>query len=577
MSVDRVVVEKNVDIPMRDGVILRADLYRPADSHEPGKAVPGIVTRTPYDKEVFGAAVIGVMPSALKLAERGYAVVVCDTRGRYASEGEFKPFHQEGADGYDTLEWVAAQEWCDGGTAIYGASYVGATTLLAAREQPPSLRCAIPIVTADDYYDGWTYQGGAFQLGFIGLWGSGVAATGYLQQNHSRPPEAAQEMTEALMGNQFRLLGSRPLASMSGISAEGVAPYWHEWLEHETRDEYWESVRHSADYSRYQVPMLHIGGWFDIFGIGTVRNFRGMTAADNAPQHLLIGPWAHTNYDRWLGELEFGATGAAAGANVLADINAFLDRHLKGDGRDLPAARWFLMGANEWRTSDTWPPANTEERTLFLASDGGANTSRGDGKLSWEPVADDHRWDEFMFSGYRPVISEGGSLLQIAIGLPGPRDQTKVEQQDQVLCYTTEPLTEAVDVAGPVEADIYFSSDRPDTDITAKLVDVHPDGKPVSLTDGIMRARFREGFDREVPLVAGEVVKVTVDLASVAHRFEAGHRIRLEVSSSNYPRFMVNSNDGGSVNSSTACLTAINTIRRSGPYPSALRLHILRG
>ena len=575
MSVERVLVEKNIDIPMRDGVVLRADVYRPADAHESGKAVPGVVTRTPYDKEVFGAAVVGVMPNALKLAERGYAVVVCDTRGRYASEGEFKPFHQEGADGYDTLEWVAAQDWCDGGTAIYGASYVGATTLLAARERPPSLRCAIPIITADDYYDGWTYQGGAFQLGFIGLWGSGLAATGYLQQNHTRPAEAAQEMTEALAGNPFRLLGSRPLSSMSGISAEGVAPYWREWLSHETRDEYWESVRHSADYSRYTVPMLHIGGWFDIFGIGTVRNFRGMSAADNAPQHLILGPWAHTNYDRWLGELEFGPTGPAAGANVLADLNAFLDLHLKGKGQELPAVRWFLMGANEWRTSESWPPPNAEERSLYLASNGGATMHYGDGRLLDECAVDDQRWDEYMFSGYKPVMTNGGSTLQVAIGMPGPQDQTRAESRDDVLCYTSEPLTEPLDAAGPVEVDIWFSSDRPDTDITAKLVDVHPDGKPVSLTDGILRARFREGFDRQVPLKPGEVVKVTVDLASIGHRFEAGHRIRLEVSSSNYPRFMVNSNDGGSVNQSTECLTAVNTVRRGGEYPSALRLHVL--
>ncbi|MYB22723.1 MAG: CocE/NonD family hydrolase [Chloroflexi bacterium] len=576
MAVERVIVEKNIEIPMRDGIILRADLYRPEGADQPGGAVPGIVTRTPYDKEMSGAGVVAVMPSALKLAERGYAVVVCDCRGRYASEGDFKPFHQEGPDGYDTLEWVAAQSWCDGNTAIYGPSYVGATTMLATREQPPSLRCAIPIITADDYYDGWTYQGGAFQLGFVGLWGSGLAATGFLQQDHARPVEAQPEMTEAIMGNAFRLLGSRPLNAMPGISQEGVAPYWHEWLAHETRDEYWESVRHSADYSRFQVPMLHIGGWFDIFGIGTVRNFRGISAEGNPDQHLIMGPWAHTNYDRWLGEMEFGPTGAAVAANVIADINRFLDTHLKGREREVPGVRWFLMGANEWRTDESWPPLNAEEQSWYLGSDGGGNLQWGDGRLTTEPPDEDHRWDEYMYSGYKPVLSEGGSTLQQAIGLPGPRDQSRIESRDDVLCYTSEPLAEAVDVAGPVEADIWFSSDRPDTDITIKLVDVHPDGKAVSLVDGIMRARFREGFDREVYLTPGEVVKVTVDLASLGHRFDVGHRIRLEVSSSNYPRFMANSNDGGSVNAATEMQTAINRIRRGGEYPSALRMYVLQ-
>ncbi len=433
MAVERVLVEKHIEIPMRDGIVLRADLYRPLDADRPGRAVPGIVTRTPYDKEQSGSGPVAVAPSPLKLAERGYAVVVCDCRGRYASEGEFSPFHQEGADGYDTLEWVAAQEWCDGQTAIYGASYVGATTLLAALEQPPSLRCAIPIITADDYHDGWTYQGGAFQLGFVGLWGSGLAVTGYLQRDHARPPEAQAELTEAIMGNAVRLLGSRPLNAMPGISRPGVAPYWHEWLAHETRDAYWESLRHSADYSRYQVPMLHIGGWFDIFGIGTVRNFRGMAAEGHPEQHLIMGPWAHTSYDRRLGEMEFGPTGAAVAAHVIADINAFLDRHLKGDDREarqLPRARWFLMGANEWRADPSWPPPNAVERTLYLAS--------------------------------------------------------------------------------------------------------------------------------------------------LGHRFDIGHRIRLELSSSNYPRFMANPNDGGSANSATDMQPAINTIRRGGAYPSALRFHQLR-
>jgi len=372
------------------------------------------------------------------------------------------------------------------------------------------------------------------------------------------------------------LLGSRPLHAMPGISQEGVAAYWHEWLEHETRDDYWESVRHSADYSRFPVPMLHIGGWFDIFGIGTVRNFRGIREDGNPDQNLIMGPWAHTNYDRWLGEMEFGPTGAAAAANVIADINVFLDRHLKGADRELPGVRWFLMGANEWRTDDSWPPPNAEERSLYLASDGGATMFYSDGRLVDERPDDDQRWDEFMYIGYKPVITEGGSTLQQAIGLPGPRDQTRTESRDDVLCYSTEPLTEAVDVAGPVEVDIWFSSNQPDTDITAKLVDVHPDGKAVSLVDGIMRARFREGFDQEVMLTPGEVVKLTVDLASLGHRFDVGHRIRLEISSSNYPRFMTNSNDGGSVNSATEMQAAINSIRRGGEYPSALRFYQLK-
>ena len=484
------------------------------------------------------------MPNALKMAERGYAVLVCDTRGRYASEGDFNPFHQEGPDGYDTIEWLAAQPWCDGTTAIYGPSYVGATTMLGAREAPPSLRCAIPIITADDYYDGWTYQGGAFQLGFVGLWGAGLAATGYLQHEHEHPPDAMPALQDGLLGDGFRYLGNRPLTELPGLSAPGVADWWADWTGHDTRDGFWEGVRHSADYSRFTVPMLHIGGWFDIFGIGTVRNFQGLTAAGVGPQHMIIGPWAHTNYDRWLGELDFGATGAAAAANVVGDINRFLDQHLKGRDTGLPEVRWFLMGANEWRTSTSWPPPEAEARTFYLGSNGGGTLHYGDGRLDDECPAEDDRWDSYLYIAHKPVITNGGSILQIAIGTPGPRDQSRAESRDDVLCYSTEPLQRPLDVVGPVSVDLFISSDRPDTDFTAKLVDVHPDGKPISLTDGIIRARFREGFDHEVLLEPGKVAEVTIDLASIAHRFAAGHRIRLEISSSNYPRFMPNPNTG---------------------------------
>ena len=573
-----VIVEKDIRIPMRDGTILRGDLYRPVDSLEPGRAAPGVVTRTPYDKELSGAGLVAVMPNALKLAERGYAVVVCDTRGRYASEGEFNPFHQEGPDGYDTLEWVAAQPWCDGKTAIYGPSYVGATTMLAAREAPPSLRCAIPIITADDYYDGWTYQGGAFQLGFVGLWGAGLAATGYLQQGHSRPAGAQPALQEALLGNSFRFLGNRPLAELPGISEEGVAPWWRDWVGHDSRDGFWERIRHSADYSRFTVPMLHIGGWFDIFGIGTIRNFCGLSAAGNATQHLIMGPWAHTHYERRLGELDFGATGAAVGANVVADINRFLDRHLKDgidNGAELAPVRWFLMRANEWRESSAWPPPEAEQRSFYLASDGGATLHYGDGRLVDECPAEDQRWDQYLYIAYKPVMTEGGSILQMPIGLPGPRDQSRAESRDDVLCYTTEPLSHSLDVAGPVTVELFVSSDRPDTDFTAKLVDVQPDGRPISLTDGIIRARFRNGFKREELLEPGEVARVEIDLASIAHRFEAGHRIRLEVSSSNYPRFFPNSNTAEPPNTTREAQPAINNVHRGGATPSALRLFVV--
>ena len=364
---------------------------------------------------------------------------------------------------------------------------------------------------------------------------------------------------------------------MPGISEDGVAPWWRDWVEHDSRDGFWEAVRHSADYSRFTVPMLHIGGWFDIFGIGTIRNFRGLSATGNGAQHLIMGPWAHTHYERRLGELDFGATGAAAGANVVADINRFLDYHLKNGETELAPVRWFLMGANEWRESSSWPPPEAEQRAFYLASDGGATLHYGDGRLVDECPAEDRRWDQYLYSAYKPVMTEGGSILQMPIGLPGPRGQSRAESRDDVLCYTTEPLQRSLDVAGPVTVELFVSSDRPDTDFTAKLIDVQPDGRPISLTDGIIRARFRNGFEREELLEPGEVARVEIDLASIAHRFEAGHRIRLEVSSSNYPRFFPNSNTAEAPNTMREAQPAINNIHRGGATPSALQLFVVEG
>lgn len=570
MSVQRVLVEKNVAIPLRDGVITYADVYRPAD----GPPTPGLVTRTPYDKELFGGSPLPVMPSPLKLAERGYAVVVADTRGRYASEGEFRPFMTEAADGYDTVEWAAAQPWCDGTTGVFGGSYVGATTLLAARERPPSLRCAIPIITADDYFDGWTYQGGAYQLGFATLWGMGLAVTGYLRRDHGLPEAGMAALMEATAAAPDSL-ATRPLERLPGISEHGVADWWGEWLAHDRRDGFWEAARHSADYARFEVPMLHVGGWFDIFGLGTVRNFRGLTAADKASQHLFMGPWAHTYYDRYLGEMEFGATGGAAFSGLVQTYNRFLDAHLKGVAWEGAAVRYFLMGANAWRESEAWPPPEGRAQRFYLHSQGGANSARGDGGLSGVAPTGSQPADRYLYDPARPVPSEGGPTLQGQVGLPGPRDQRAIEARDDVLCYTSEPLAAPLTVAGPVRVALWAATDAPDTDWTAKLVDVHPDGRAVSLCDGIIRARFRESLNEPRPVRPGEAACYAIDLASTAYRFPAGHRVRLEISSSNFPRFDPNPNTGGVIATETAARPAVQHLLHDAERPSALELWVL--
>ena len=569
-TVSRVLVEKNIPIPLRDGVVTYADIFRPED----GDPVPGIITRTPYDKEVFAAAALPIMPSALKLAERGYAVAVQDVRGRFSSEGEFNPFVNEAADGYDSVEWLAAQSWCDGGVAIYGPSYVGATTLLAAKAKPPSLKCAIPIITADDYYDGWTYQGGALQLGFTTFWGLGLAAAQALGRDRGLDPDHLAAAGRALL-DPHETARTRPLAAMPGLSQPALAPWYRDWIGHDRRDGYWEALRHSDDYSRYEIPMYHVGGWFDIFGIGTVRNFQGMNGASPAAHHLLMGPWSHAYYDRYLGERDFGPTAAAAMSGAVLDYNRFLDQHLKGADADLPAVRYFLMGANEWRKSGQWPPPEAQTQSWYLHSGGNANSARGDGAVVTTPPPGDQVPDRYFYDPLRPVPSEGGPTLHSGIGLPGPRDQSPIEARDDVLCYTSEPLEEPLVVAGPVKVVLWTVTDAPDTDFTAKLVDVQPDGRPVSVCDGIIRARFRDSFSEPSPVPEGEPARYEIDLASTAIVFPPGHRIRLEVSSSNFPRFDANPNTGGPLATETEIWPALQYVLHDDAHPSALELCVL--
>ena len=575
MIAGRVLVEKHIAIPLRDGELTYADIFRPAD----GPRVPALITRTPYDKELWGGAPLPVLPSPLKLAERGYGVVVADVRGRFSSQGEFRPFMNESPDGYDTIEWAAVQDWCDGGVGIFGPSYGGATALLAARERPPSLKCVIPIITADDYYDGWIYYGGAPQLGFAAQWGLALAITQYERGEHAPPPEHRSGLLEA-QADFRRVLSVRPLADLLGLSSESVAPWWREWLEHERRDPYWEAVRISSDYHVFDVPMLHVGGWFDIFGLGTVRNFRGLTAAGKAQHHLIMGPWAHLFQGRYLGEMDFGPTGAAGMAgyvNPLVDgsYNGFLDQHLKGLAWSGPIVRYFLMGANEWREAETWPPSEGQLHTLYLHSGGSANSDRGDGVLSEVIATGTEPPDRYLYDPSRPVPTEGGPVEQWAVNLPGPRDQRAIEARDDVLCYSTPLLEQPLTVAGPITLELWAVSDAPDTDWTAKLVAVQPDGRALALADGISRARFRHSLSDPRPLTPGVPERYLIDLANTAYRFPAGGRIRLDVSSSNFPRFAPNPNTGRPVATETELRPAVQHVLHDADHPTSLSLWAL--
>jgi putative CocE/NonD family hydrolase len=567
-------VDRNVPVPMRDGVVLCADVYRPSG---PGP-YPALLQRTPYDKQNGGT------PFVLRAAGSGYAVVVQDARGRFESEGRFDAFVNERQDGYDTLEWLAAQPWCNGDAGMFGGSYVGLTQWQAAISGHPALKVIAPAITAADYHAGWAYQGGAFELGFNLSWTMGALAINTVLRKRKEDPAAEADFQALLTGadtlpKEFTRL---PLAGHDILSE--FAPYYDNWASHPTYDDFWANLDVSTRYDTLNVAALNIGGWYDIFLKGTIDNFVGMRASGPAAvrdrQRLLIGPWNHGGLARGnpIGDYDFGmrATGAVIDADGIQ--LRWFDRQLRGiEGnaeRESPV-RLFVMGSNQWRDEQEWPLARTDWQEWFLHSGGRANSLNGDGALSRESPASEPP-DSYVYNPRNPVPTLGGGLCCNAVfTMGGAYDQRSTEAREDVLVYTTPPLDQAVEVTGPVKLILRASSSAPDTDWTAKLVDVEPCGYARNLTDGILRARYRNSMREGIPITPGEVIEYEVDLWSTSNTFLPGHRIRLEVSSSNFPRFDRNPNTGEQPGRSTEMVSALQSVFHSSEHPSRLVLPVI--
>jgi len=576
------IIEKNVMVAMRDGVRMATDVYRP----EGDGPFPALVQRLPYDKELPG--LLNFAFDVLRGAQAGYAVVVQDTRGRYASEGEFTPFFDEAADGADTVAWAAEQPWCTGQVGMTGASYFGATQWLAASEAPPALKAIAPFVTTDQYYESWAYQGGAFQLGFNLHWTLSSLGLGELQRrlgDGRATPEQFGELVAAVDAND-ELYWRTPLRGLPEL--KGLAPYYDDWLDHPSYDEFWRSCAPRERYGDITVPALNMGGWYDLFLKGTIANYVGMRSAGGSDrarnlQRLVIGPWAHGPVGGWFPERGYGVMAGTDAADITGMQLRWFDHLLKGEDTGIEGdkpVRIFVMGADVWRDEDDWPLPGTEFVDYHLGGEGRANTSSGDGSLTTgSPTTE--TFDAYLYDPRNPVPTVGGAsfLPGLFVGAnAGPRDQREVERRADVLCYTTEPLTEPLEVTGPVEAVLHVSSSAPDTDFTAKLVDVRPDGRAENLADGIVRARYRESLSEPTPMEPGRVYEVRVDLVATSNLFRAGHRIRLEVSSSNFPRFDRNTNTGGTIAEESAedFRQALNRVHHGGAHPSRLVLPVIR-
>ena len=562
----RILIEKDLPIPMRDGTVLKGDLYRP-DGPE---RLPVLLNRTPYNKS--GAMLRQTMDS-VRAALNDYNVLIVDCRGRYRSEGSWTCFKSELEDGYDTVEWAARQPWADGKVGTWGSSYMGVTQWLAATQAPPSLKAIAPALTASDYHDGWTYHGGAFSLGFNLSWTMTSLAPDRLMKARAREPKASEELGRVIGGidSMRELLEIVPLKQLPFFKIG--APYFFDWLDHPAYDSYWQSIDIEAHHQRITVPAFNIGGWYDIFLSGTLRNFigmqsRGATEQARSGQLLLVGPWAHgLPRANMAGEVDFGYRSTPLSIDQDRLVLNFFDHWLKGKDRpDLPAkVRLFVMGPNRWRDENEWPLARTQWRRLYLHSRGRANSAAGDGALDTQTPGDEPV-DSYVYNPLSPTPTRGGGLCCYpAVVAGGAFDQRAIESRADVLVYSTEPLSEDLEVTGPIRLTLYASSSAPDSDFTAKLVDVAPCGEARNLTDGVIRARYRESRSDPSLLKPGQMYEYTIDLGSTSNVFAAGHRVRLEISSSNFPRFDCNPNTGHDLFTDAETRPALQTvIHRSG-------------
>jgi len=543
----KVIVEKNLAVPMEDGVRLIGDLY-----HPPGAGPwPCIVNRLPY-------GVQSVDPFARLFAGAGYAVFVQDTRGRYRSEGGgdiFMPFVSEEADGRQTIKWVKKQKWCNGKIGTWGGSYHGYTQWAMASDNP-DLSAIEPLVTGTDLYR-WHYTDGALRFQMMLEWGA-----------ENRGHKSKQFVTGVK-----RAFWRLPLIEADD-AAKGQWPWWDMVLSHPTKDDFWKPLDFSDRLARVSAPALFVSGWYDIFNVDQLRDYEKWEARGaGAPKaRLIVGPWNHVFYNTNLKNVEWGWKDAAD--KVLGQGRQWFDRWLCDRHNGIDEAKRvnvYVMGEDSWRDFDEWPPKSAKVVSFFLNSSGKANSSNGDGALSSAPPAED-RQDSFDYDPSTPVPTLGGAAL-----LPweaGPADQRKIEERNDVLVYSTEAIKKPLIVIGPIKLKLFAATSAVDTDFTAKLVDVYPDGKAIIVKEGILRGRYMGG-DRAKPLEPGKVYEWNIDLGYVALKVNPGHQMRLEISSSNFPRFSRNLNTGENEATGTKMLLARQIVYHSTQYPSALCLSVL--
>lgn len=570
-----ILVEKNVEARMRDGVILRADVYRPAGE---GRR-PALLQRTPYSKNP------GETPSYFhRLAEAGFVVVVQDTRGRYMSGGVAVP-HDEGADGFDTVEWVATLPFVDGRVGMFGGSYSATTQLLAAPMRPPHLVALFPSASYASRYD-MVFQGGAFYLGDGLSWNLGQAKDA---RRRALEPTANRDREIGLTPDERRQLRDDwywrlPLNAIRALEVGKYSPGYFDLLAHPSYDRFWETFDVAAKHTQFQVPAYHLTGWYDSLLNGTLANFAGLrdrAGSEHARrnQRLIVGPWTHARPSastRAIGDVDFGADAGFDSEGLL--VRWF--RHWMPQPASPPSAppadwsgapvRIFVMGDNRWRDEQEWPLRRALPTAYHLRSGGRANSLTGDGQLTPLPSTSGGAADRFDYDPATPVPTGASGAYSRA-----PNDRRSVQQRADVLVYTSAPMTAPLEVTGPVRLVLWAASSARDTDFTAALSDVHPDGTARALTDGIVRARYRDSRTAPTLLTPDRPYEFTIEVGATSNVFLPGHRLRLEVSSSNFPRWDRNPNTGAPFGTDDAIAKARQSVLHDAGHPSRLILPVV--
>jgi len=559
-------IERHKPVRMSDGVTLYADLYLPA---EPGR-YPTIVSSTPYGVQRDGSHEMFV-----KFAQHGYAVVYFDVRGRYESEGKWEPFRNEAKDGYESIEWAAVQSFSNGKVATYGGSYVGHNQWAAASQAPPHLVVAFPSLASTNIYANWITMGGAFRLSFNYGWG--------VVRMPDRIMLPQYWHTESYMPENLRydnVLMHLPLKDMDLQFEGSPVQHYRDWLKHESYDDYWKAISDEERFNKIKVPTQTLGGWFDIFLMGTINGFTGMKKNGATPEarngaRMIIGPWGH-GPTQTFGGVDFTP---AATLDMFRFHMRLYDYYLKGINTGIEnekPVQLFYMGINKWRGETDWPVPGTQYREFYLNSKGSANSVRGNGSLSFEKPAESAS-DTYYYDPLKPVPTTGGNNCCGTPTLPGPQDQRPLERREDILVYTSEYLNDTITVAGPVKMKLHAATDGTDTDWMIKLVDVYPNGYAMPVSEGILRARFRSGLDKMKLLTPNQTYEYEIEMTGTANSFLPGHRIRIDITSSNFPQFDRNPNTGEPLGSSPKTRVAKQTIFHGGTNLSHIILPVVTG